>query len=79
MWDTYVTNFPNIWVASAFKGATRPNAFVTDIGFHIDNHLAWLALLQKLSSRISNFCGFAVTGWQRYGTYKPINIFFIVQ
>lgn len=58
--------FPSIWVASAFKGATRPNAYVTDIGYHVDNHLAWLSLLRTLGPRIGCLQGIAITGWQRY-------------
>nr|CAD7260043.1 unnamed protein product [Timema shepardi] len=31
MWDKYSSVFPAVWIASAFKGATGPDKYVTDI------------------------------------------------
>lgn len=32
MWDKYATVFQNVWIATAFKGATGPDKYITDIG-----------------------------------------------
>ena len=44
--------FEDIWAASAFKGATGPCAFVTDIGFHVDNHCVWLRSIRDNQSNL---------------------------
>ena len=58
--------FEDIWAASAFKGATGPCAFVTDIGFHVENHRVWLRSIRNNQSKFKSFRGLALTGWQRY-------------
>ncbi|XP_067012083.2 hexosaminidase D [Anabrus simplex] len=65
VWENYVTVFPNIWIASAFKGATGPDRYVTDISYHLDNHRAWMDIVATYGNKI-NFRGLMLTGWQRY-------------
>lgn len=66
MWDRYARVFDSVWVASAFKGATGPCMFATDIGYHIDNHKSWLVTVQKeVIPKVSFFKGYCLTGWQR--------------
>ena len=65
MWDNLSAVFPNIWVASAFKGATGPRATVTNIQYHIDNHYSWLETLRQLGNKFKSVRGIAITGWQR--------------
>lgn len=65
IWEKFSKVFPNIWIGSAFKGATGSCLYVTNISFHIDNHLAWLSVIQKEKLKFQNIRGFAVTGWQR--------------
>lgn len=69
IWEKFSKVFPNIWIGSAFKGATGSCLYVTNISFHIDNHLAWLSVIQKEKLKFQNIRGFAVTGWQRYDHY----------
>ena len=66
VWDRYAMVFEDIWAASAFKGATGPCAFVTDIGFHVDNHCIWFRYIRNNQSKFKSFKGLALTGWQRY-------------
>lgn len=32
LWDKYATVFNCVWIATAFKGATGPDKYLTDIG-----------------------------------------------
>ena len=66
MWERYGQIFPNIWVASAFKGATGPCMFVTDIGYHVENHKGWIKTVKEtVFPKFVKFKGYALTGWQR--------------
>ena len=68
IWERYSAVFSHVWAASAFKGATGASMFVTDIGYHLENHRGWLQL-EKTHVRpkfAGNFRGYCVTGWQRY-------------
>uniref|UniRef100_A0A1B6CXU7 beta-N-acetylhexosaminidase n=1 Tax=Clastoptera arizonana TaxID=38151 RepID=A0A1B6CXU7_9HEMI len=65
MWDKYAKVFGNVWVASAFKGATGPEKIITDITYHLENHKAWVNLVNVYTNKI-NFKGIVMTGWQRY-------------
>lgn len=73
MWDRYAQAFDTVWVASAFKGATGPNQYVTEIAYHIENHLAWLSVVEKEAPKFKNgFHGIALTGWQRYDHFAVV-------
>ena len=65
LWDRLSKVFPNIWAASAFKGATGACVYATNIMYHIDNHLTWLSVLEREKSKFQNIRGIVVTGWQR--------------
>lgn len=69
LWDRLSKVFPNIWIASAFKGATGACVYATNIMYHIDNHLTWLSVLEREKSKFQNIRGIVVTGWQRYDHY----------
>ncbi|XP_046357541.2 hexosaminidase D-like [Haliotis rufescens] len=66
LFDNLCTVFRDIWVASAFKGATGVCASMTNISFHVENHLSWLRLIDEKGSKFNSIRGFAITGWQRY-------------
>lgn len=65
IWDKYSKVFPNIWFASAFKGATGANAYATNIAYHLDNHTVWLDVMAREGSKFKKVQGCALTGWQR--------------
>ena len=65
LWQKYSSIFKNIWFASAFKGATGSNQFITDIGYHLQNNLGWVHIARQISKHI-NIRGIALTGWSRY-------------
>lgn len=70
LWNRYSEVFDSIWVASAFKGATGPCMFATDIAHHVENHKSWLTVVcAVISPRFKSFRGYAVTGWSRYDAW----------
>ncbi|KAK6982589.1 hexosaminidase D-like isoform X1 [Biomphalaria glabrata] len=69
LWDNLSAVFPNIWIASAFKGATGPKSVITNILYHLDNNNSWLDTVQLVKRKFKNIKGIAVTGWQRYDHY----------
>ena len=66
IWDKYTDNFESFWLASAFKGATGPCMYVTDIDHHSSNHQAWLRVVREQLLHQKGLQGFCITGWQRY-------------
>ncbi|XP_063446453.1 hexosaminidase D-like isoform X2 [Mytilus trossulus] len=72
IWDKFSKLFPNIWLGSAFKGATGSNMYLTNIGYHIENHLVWVALQEKEKQKFQTIRGYAVTGWSRYDHYAVL-------
>lgn len=71
MSEKYAEVFPNVWIASAFKGATGPDMIATDIDYHWRNHAAWMQVISSLSSSI-NIRGIFLTGWQRYDHFSVL-------
>ncbi|XP_014216975.1 hexosaminidase D-like [Copidosoma floridanum] len=65
LWDNYASVWSSVWVATAFKGATAPDRYYTDIAHHMENHQRWLEIIARHSDRI-HFRGVMLTGWQRY-------------
>nr|CAH0105520.1 unnamed protein product [Daphnia galeata] len=59
IWTKYLNVFDNIWAASAFKGATGSNQQITSVRYHVENHRAWLRLIDeyKDTAYISKFKG----------------------
>lgn len=71
-WSKYSAVFPNLWVASAFKGATGPNVQAVNISYHVQNHISWIQTAAQIKSKFKTFRGYAVTGWQRYDHYAVL-------
>ncbi|XP_010352673.2 hexosaminidase D isoform X2 [Rhinopithecus roxellana] len=62
--------FPQLWAASAFKGATGPSQAVPPIKHHLRNHVQWL---QVAGSRpTDSLQGIILTGWQRYDHFSVL-------
>ena len=73
MWRRYSKVFPNVWAASSFKGATGPAQFITDIDHHVQNHVTWLNMINKVEKTLPiNFEGVALTGWQRFDHFAVL-------
>lgn len=72
MWDKYLSIFPNVWIASAFKGATKINQMLTPTSFHISNHEAWNKVLMDNIQHAGSFRGIALTGWQRFDHFTVL-------
>ena len=59
--------FPEVWVASSFKGSSGEITTMSYIGHHQRNQQTWLEAMYIASHRHRvNFTGIAVTGWSRY-------------
>lgn len=59
--------FPEVWVASSFKGSSGETTTMSYIGHHHRNQQTWLETMYIASERNKvNFSGIAVTGWSRY-------------
>ncbi|XP_067126536.1 hexosaminidase D-like [Centruroides vittatus] len=71
IWEKYQLMFSGIWVASAFKGATGPNQFLTNISYHLENHHSWMNFLQTFHKKIP-LRGIILTGWQRYDHFAVL-------
>ena len=54
--------FPGrVWGASAYKGASEPDAVWVPLARHIQNHIMWLE-----RHRRTPLCGIILTGWSRF-------------
>lgn len=71
LWESYASVWPAVWIATAFKGATEPDRYYTDISHHLENHQRWLEIISKYSHRI-HFRGAILTGWQRYDHFSVL-------
>lgn len=71
LWKNYASVWKDIWLATAFKGATAPDRYYTDIGYHMENHQRWLEIINKYSTEIK-FKGAILTGWQRYDHFSVL-------
>lgn len=60
----YDSLFDEIWVATAFKGATSRLELIPNSKLHYYNHLSWLNLI-KTSKNPNKYRGIALTGWSR--------------
>ncbi|XP_059468428.1 hexosaminidase D-like [Neocloeon triangulifer] len=75
VWHSYSSVFPNIWAASAFKGASGERALVPDIDRRIANTAAWLRILsgEEITGRkVRHFRGIVLTGWSRYDHFAVL-------
>ncbi|KAL7298818.1 hexosaminidase D-like [Trichogramma pretiosum] len=71
LWENYSKVWRSVWVATAFKGATSPDRYYTDILYHMENHQRWLEIIVR-QSKIINFRGVILTGWQRYDHFSVL-------
>ncbi|XP_026729051.1 hexosaminidase D-like [Trichoplusia ni] len=71
LWLTYSQVFPQVWAASAFKGANGSCQVLSPVRRYVSNHEAWIAEIKKYSSTI-NFAGIILTGWSRYDHYATL-------
>ena len=62
----YAAGFKTMWVASAFKGASRPGNELVDTTYRAENHVSWLKLIRQMKNQGVNVSGIALTGWSRY-------------
>jgi hexosaminidase len=59
--------FPEVWVASSFKGSSGEITTMSYIGHHYRNQQTWLEAMYTASKiHKVNFTGIAITGWSRY-------------
>lgn len=72
LWEKYASVFPNIWIASAFKGATEMTQLITPTRYHISNQQAWLKVLNHFGNMFTKVVGIAITGWQRFDHYTVL-------
>lgn len=63
MWTNYEKAFESVWIASSFKGALAADNNLVPIPLHVQNHVSWMNLINKINLRIE---GVALTGWSRY-------------
>lgn len=71
LWESYASVWKDIWVATAFKGATAPDRYYTEISYHMENHQRWLEIINRYSNQIT-FKGVMLTGWQRYDHFSVL-------
>ncbi|KZC10980.1 PREDICTED: hexosaminidase D-like [Dufourea novaeangliae] len=71
LWENYAAVWKHVWVATAFKGATAPDKYYTDVAYHMENHQRWLEIIKKYSTQIT-FKGVILTGWQRYDHFSVL-------
>lgn len=72
LWEKYSCVFNNIWIASAFKGATGSCQILPVIQHHLSNHEQWLLVLGREVNKFNKFRGIAFTGWSRYDHYATL-------
>ncbi|CAF0807732.1 unnamed protein product [Rotaria sp. Silwood1] len=65
-WIRFST-FPEVWVASSYKGSSGEITTMSYIGHHQRNQQTWLEAMYIASEKYKvNFTGVTVTGWSRY-------------
>lgn len=73
MWQQYSRAFKSVWVAGAFKGASGPSQFITDIESRMNNSVSWVKVMKYASTKYKvNFKGIMLTGWQRYDHFAVL-------
>lgn len=71
LFDKYANVFDTLWFASAFKGATGSNQYLTPVSHHVANHESWMKIYLKYKERVS-IGGIFITGWQRYDHFATL-------
>ncbi|XP_052740171.1 hexosaminidase D isoform X2 [Bicyclus anynana] len=70
MWDIYRSQFPNVWVGSAFKGASGSCEVFPSTERYVSNQQAWIDEIAKVNE--INFVGVILTGWSRYDHFATL-------
>ncbi len=63
--------FDELWMASAFKGATSQLELIPDTELHYSNHISWLRMMRKFPNP-HKIKGIALTGWSRYDHMQAV-------
>ncbi|XP_049943328.1 hexosaminidase D-like [Schistocerca serialis cubense] len=75
-WHAYARSFRQVWVASAFKGASGETALAPDLRRTAANHAAWMRLVSGgvAGSEVETpaFRGVVLTGWSRYDHFAAL-------
>ncbi|XP_076059853.1 hexosaminidase D-like [Oratosquilla oratoria] len=71
LWEKYSIVFNGVWIASAFKGASAPESYITNINERLANHKEWMELVDVYQGTIP-FRGIALTGWQRFDHFSVL-------
>lgn len=71
VWRQYDTMFNELWIASAFKGATSNLELMPNITMHYNNQLSWLKIISNFKNPLK-IKGIAMTGWSRYDHMQSI-------
>ena len=72
--NKYAQVFTNIWVGSAFKGASGSVQHLPDLAVHLQNHASWMEVIKNLELTHSNLKvqGIVLTGWSRYDHFSAL-------
>ncbi|CAG9857819.1 unnamed protein product [Phyllotreta striolata] len=71
LWNSYRSAFTNLWIASAFKGASGSNEIVSYVTHYLQNHRSWMSVVAEYGTQF-NFQGIIITGWQRYDHFAVL-------
>lgn len=71
VWEIYENIFKEIWVASAFKGATQHLELMPNTTKHYQNQLSWLRTIASLKNPMK-IKGIALTGWSRFDHMQSV-------
>ncbi|XP_032521320.2 hexosaminidase D-like isoform X1 [Danaus plexippus] len=71
LWTCYSQVFPNVWAASAYKGASGSCEIWPVVSRYASNQQAWLKTVKEYSSAV-NFVGVVLTGWSRFDHYATL-------
>ncbi|KRT79356.1 glycoside hydrolase [Oryctes borbonicus] len=52
LFNKYADIFKTLWFASAFKGATGSNKYLTSIEHHVSNHESWMEIYKRYKAKI---------------------------
>ncbi|XP_060806876.1 hexosaminidase D-like [Amyelois transitella] len=71
----YHKTFPNIWIATAYKGADGIESVLPNVEKRFLNHFTWLQEIYDYTfggeKEVFNFKGIILTGWSRYFHLAP--------
>ncbi|XP_024084462.1 hexosaminidase D-like isoform X1 [Cimex lectularius] len=72
-WRTYLDVFPKLWVAGAFKGASKPTSVFPDLMTRYENQRSWLGAFKTLNDKSHpQIVGYVLTGWSRHDHFSVL-------